>query len=69
MKKVITSHLEWDCQPQMDKIYGDAFDAYFATEDPVERERITKEAGEAQAKLMIAEIDRDAGKMVITSKK
>lgn len=52
--------IKWDCQKEMDSIYADAFEKYFATEDKEERERITKEAGEAQAKLMIVEIDRDA---------
>lgn len=43
----------------MDEIYSNAFEKYFATEDLQEREKITKEAGEAQAKLILEEIDRD----------
>lgn len=65
MRKKIITTIEWDCQPEMDKIYQDAFTKYFATEDPKERERIVKEAGEGQAKLMIAEIDRDAANFKI----
>lgn len=61
IKETITI-LKWECQPEMDEIYKDAFVKYFATKDLKEREKITKEAGEAQAKLMIAEINRDSEK-------
>lgn len=68
MRKEIKTTIIWDCQEAMDKIYQDAFVKYFETEDLIEREMIVKEAGEAQAKLMIEEINRDSLKHVYSHK-
>ena len=59
MREVTTTKVVYECQPELDEIYSKAWDAYFATKDPIEREKICKEAGEAQAKLILAEIDMD----------